>query len=112
MLEKPKINELNKRIIIKKASIVKNSFGEPIYTYSNFLTVFSKVEQIQNQRYNEEKQKNAKMVNVVTLHFTIRYLQNITDEMFIYYRKVYYRISNINDLDNGFITILGLKLED
>lgn len=109
-----KISELNKRIIIKKATKSKDSFGQNIHTYIDFLTTWAKVKQTTNLSNNEEKQKNSKMLNMYTLQFTIRYIHNLSDEMFIYYNKKYYRITNINNLDekNLYLQITTELLED
>lgn len=100
------IGELNKRIIIQKASVTKDDDGFPITSWDAYKTSWGKVQNLSGREYY-----SAMAVQMETsTKFIIRYRKDLdstinddgvnTTKVFrILYQKSIYNISFINDLE-------------
>jgi len=85
------VGELNKRITLQKRTRINNSFGEEINSYTDFVSVWAKVNQIQGS----EVQINSKERVKRQFEIVIRYFVNITEDMRIKYKNQYLDIISI-----------------
>ena len=82
---------LRKQIIIQQASEANDSHGQPIKTWSAYLTVSASVQPLKGREYFDAAQVNAE----TTTKFIIRHRLGITQKMRISYDSKIYNIESI-----------------
>lgn len=84
---------LDRQITIQTFTTAKDSYGEPIKTWSTHATVWSKVEdRIVGAKVEESKE----IVALNAKFFWIRYLSTVTEKMRIVFNSEYYYIESIS----------------
>lgn len=86
--------KLDRRIVIQSKSVVKNSYGEGVNTWSTFLTVWSRAVQKDGREETDNNNRGTQR----RVDFRVRYNDTITNEMRIIWESKYYKIEDIKEL--------------
>lgn len=99
--------KLDRRIVIQSFSSSRDSYGQPVRTWSTFATVWAGVKLNVGKEIFASKDKVKERV----VDFKIRYRTDITNEMRILYNSNYYEIEDVVELgrEDGLI-IRGSRL--
>jgi SPP1 family predicted phage head-tail adaptor len=88
--------DLRERIVIQSKSIARNSIGEEVVTWPDFLTLWAQAEPLRGREFFAA----AQMQSSVEVRFRIRYRSDITvDTHRVLWRAVTYDIRSIIDAD-------------
>lgn len=87
---------LRKRIAIKKSTQTQNSFGEKIYTWTNFAIVWAEVVPVTGREFFESNQ----FIQESTIKFRIRYRNDFNESAQISYDGATYDIIYIAEIGN------------
>lgn len=94
--------KLNQRITIQSQTITQSDSGEPVESYTDFLTLWAQVKTFQGKESFVDASKRAFRTNF----FVIRWVDGILPNMRIYWQNVYWRIVYVDGIDRrGFITL-------
>ena len=101
-----KAGTLDRRIIIQSKSDVKDAYGDPIHTWSTFLTVWA----MKMHLTGKEKTDNSNRSTERMMNFKVRYNGTITVEMRIIFESLTYKIEDIKELSRreGMILVTSL----
>ena len=95
---------LTEPITIRRASIIKNGYGQEQTVWENYIITRGNVKYNTGNRVIE----NQEIINTYTVTFTIRSYHNIDEFMRVLYNKKVYRILSINeDRHTQSSTIIG-----
>jgi SPP1 family predicted phage head-tail adaptor len=86
--------KLDRRIIIQKKTVARNSYGEPTNTWATFLTVWSRPVQKDGREETDNNNRGTER----RVDFRTRYNSTITNEMRIIWESKYYKIEDIKEL--------------
>ena len=85
--------KMRHRITIQHAAQTQNSYGEPIYSWSTFSTVWAAVEPVQGREFWAQQQVQGE----VTHRIRIRYLSGVTSAMRVLYGSRVLAIKSVID---------------
>jgi len=87
---------LRHRIVIQSPTETQDTYGEPIKTWSTFLTTWASVEPVKGREYWESQQVNAE----VTYKITMRHRSGLNPKMRVSWDDRTFEIKNIlNDFE-------------
>lgn len=98
-----KIGELNKRVILQRLTMTKNTYGEIMEQWDNVATVWASIKPISGREYFAAEAVNSDVTHKVIM----RYRADITADMRVKYGDRYFTINSvINANESGISTQL------
>lgn len=101
------VGKLNKRVTIKSLSVTQDTFGEPLETYTDVVTVWASIEPLVGKEYYAAEQANTE----VKIKVRMRYVGGINDKMVVFFgsRKLLIVSPPINPYERNQDLILMCK---
>lgn len=91
------IGRLDRRIVIEQpTNVASATTGEVSMTWETLDTVWATVTYPKSATVSLEGLEQARQTAVTPVEFTIRYREDVTEKMRIYYRSEYYNIHRVN----------------
>lgn len=102
--------EFKHKITFQKLSITTNENGFEVEEWQDFITCWAKVENLRGREFFAAEAVQAEK----TVKFTIRYLQDLTEDMRILFEDKQYNITFIDNIQyrNKYIEIKALEVEN